>query len=63
MVDKGSTTEAPSSLTYSSVLSRDSVRIPFLVAELNDLDVMDFNVGNAYLNAPFREKIWFVTGL
>ena len=62
MVANGSTTEAPSSLTYSSVVTRDSVRIAFLIAELNDLDVMACDVGNAYLNAPCREKIWFVAG-
>ena len=43
----GHTTEAPTSITYSSVVSRDSVRIGFLIAALND----------SYLNAPCREKI------
>jgi Reverse transcriptase (RNA-dependent DNA polymerase) len=59
----GHTTEAPSSLTYSSVVSRDSVRIAFLVAALNDLDIMSCDLENAYLNAPCREKIWFEGGL
>ena len=31
----GNQTEAPLSLTYSSVVSRDSVRIAFLIASLN----------------------------
>ena len=44
-------------------MSRDSVSIAFLVAELNDLDVMACDVGNVYLNATCREKIWFVAGL
>lgn len=34
----GHMTEAPSSITYSSVVSRDSVRLAFLIAELNNLD-------------------------
>lgn len=55
-------TKAPQSLTYSSVVSRESVKIAFLVAALNDLDVMACNIGNAYLNAKCREKIWFVAG-
>ena len=38
-VANGSTTDAPVALCYSSVVSRDSVRIAFLVAALNDLDV------------------------
>ena len=52
-------TTTPDSLTYSSVVSRDSIRIAFLVAGLNDLDVLAGDVTNAYLNAPCREKIWF----
>lgn len=58
----GHVTESPTSTTYSSVVSRDSVRIAFLIAALNDLDVIACDVGNAYLNAPCREKIWFVAG-
>ncbi len=30
---------------------------------MNDLDVIACDVGNAYLNAPCRKKIWFVAGL
>ena len=33
-------TDAPSSITYSSVVSRDSVRIAFTLAALNDLEIM-----------------------
>ena len=56
-------TEAPASLTYSSVVSRDSVKIAFLYGALNDLDIMVCNIGNAYLNAPCREQIWCVAGI
>ena len=62
MVANGATTETPESLTYSSVVSSDSVRLAFLVMELNELYVMTCNVGNAYLIASCREKIWFVDG-
>ena len=58
----GHLTEPPASITYSSVVSRDSVRLAFLLAALNDLDIMACDVGNAYLNAPCREKVWFVAG-
>lgn len=51
----GHMTEAPASLTYSSVVSRDSVKIAFLYGALNDLDIMACNIGNAYLNAPCRK--------
>ena len=59
----GHTTETPVGLTYSSVVSRDSVRIAFLVAALNELDILACDIGNAYLNAPCREKIWFEAGI
>ena len=55
----GHLTDAPGSITYSSVVSRDSIRIAFLIAGLNDLDVLAGDVTNAYLNAPCRERIWF----
>ena len=57
------TTEAPSSLTYSSAVSHDSVQIAFLIATLNDLDLMSCDLENAYLVAPCREKICFKGGL
>jgi len=59
----GHTMVAPASLTFSSVVSRDSVRIAFLYAALNGLDVLSCDVGNAYLYAPCREKIYFIGGL
>lgn len=58
----GHTTSTPIGLTYSSVVSRDSVRLAFLIAALNDLKVGSCDIGNAYLNAPCKEKIWFVAG-
>ncbi|KAL7474914.1 hypothetical protein ACHAW6_000857, partial [Cyclotella cf. meneghiniana] len=58
-VANGSKMDAPLSITYSSVLSGDSVRHAFLIAALNDLDIMSCDIRNAYLNAPCREKIWF----
>eukprot|EP00957_Ditylum_brightwellii_P193879 14764817-Ditylum_brightwellii.AAC.1 len=61
-VANGAKTEAPASITYSSVVSRDSVKLAFLIAALNDLDVLACDIGNAYLNAPCREKIWFKAG-
>jgi hypothetical protein len=34
-----------------------------MLAALNRLDVVACNLENAYLNAPFMEKIWFEGGL
>ena len=50
-------TETPATITYSSVVSRDSVRIAFLYAALNDLKVFACDIQNAYLTAKCREKI------
>jgi hypothetical protein len=62
LVAGGHMTEAPSCLTYSSVVSRDSVRLAFMIAALNDLEVGACDIGNAYLNAQCREKVWFQAG-
>ena len=57
-VGDGHKTETPSSVTYSSVVSRDSVRICLLIAALNDLNIEGADIENAYLTAPCREKVW-----
>jgi hypothetical protein len=59
----GHQTDPPKESTYSSVVSRDSVRIGFLIAALNDLDVLSADVQNAYLNAPTKEKVYTTAGL
>ena len=61
-VGGGHLTSVSPSMSYSSVVSRDSVRIMFLVAALNDLDVKMCNIGNAYLNAETKERVWFQAG-
>jgi hypothetical protein len=58
----GHLTSTPAHLTYSSVVSRESVRIGFLIAALNDLDIWAADIQNAYLNAPTKEKVWFKAG-
>ena len=63
LVGGGHQTEVPKESTYSSVVSRDSVRIAFLYAALNDLDVLSADVQNAYLNAPTKEKLYTTAGL
>ena len=61
-VADGHKTEVPASVTYSSVVSRDSVRICLLIAALNDLEVLGADIQNAYLTAPNREKCWTWAG-
>ena len=62
MVAGGHTTKTPATLTYSSVVSRDSVRIALTIAALNELEVLSCDIQNAYLTAQCREKIWTQAG-
>ena len=62
LVANGNETETPPTLTYSSVVTRDSVRIALLCAALNDLSVLSCDIQNAYLTAPCRERIYTVAG-
>jgi hypothetical protein len=61
-VADGHKTQTPAAMTYSSVVSRDSVRICLLIAALNDLDVLACDIQNAYLCADCRERIWTRAG-
>ena len=63
LVAGGHQTDPPKESTYSSVVSRDSIRIAFTVAALNDLDVLSADVQGAYLNAPTKEKVYTTAGL
>ena len=54
--------EQPKENTYSSVPSRDTVRLFFLLAALNDCDVMAADIQNAYLTAPIAEKYYIKCG-
>ena len=53
----GCTTETAATLTYLSVISRDSVWFALTIAALNKLEVMACDIQNAYLTANCREKI------
>lgn len=52
------TQSPPASVTYATVVSRESVRIALTLAALNDLEVKTAGIGNAYLTAPVGEKTW-----
>ncbi len=59
---KGHKTKAPATITYASVVSRETVRIALLMAALNNLEVKVGDVLNAYITAPITEKVWTVLG-
>ena len=49
--------EAPNSLTYARMASRESVRFALTLAALNDLEVKTSDIQNAYHTAPCSEKV------
>jgi hypothetical protein len=61
-VADGHKTKTPAALCYSSVVSRDSVRIALTIAALNDLDILACDIQNAYLTADCRERVWILAG-
>jgi Reverse transcriptase (RNA-dependent DNA polymerase) len=62
LVAGGHVTDPPLSITYSSVVSRETVRIIFVVAALNGLQITAADIGNAYLNAFTSEKVYVIMG-
>ena len=57
LVEGGCMVEVPKSLTYASVVSRESVRIALTLAALNDHEVKTSDILNAYLTAQCSEKV------
>ena len=61
-VKDGHKTADPLGSNYAGVVSRESVRIAFTYAALNDLDIWACDVQNAYIQAPSSEKHYIVCG-
>jgi len=47
---------------YSSVVSLESMRLALAVGEINGLTPMVGDIGNAYLEAYTKEKVYFIAG-
>ena len=58
LVAGGHVTDPPKDMTYSSVVSRDTVCLFFLLAALNDLEIKGCDVQNAFVQAKTKEKVW-----
>ena len=58
----GHKTPSPIGSTYAGVVSRESVRIAFTCAALNDVDIFAADIRNACLQAPSSEKHYIVCG-
>ena len=55
-------THTPDTVTYASVVTRETVHITFTMVALHDLEVKAANVLNAYVMVPNHEKVWTVLG-
>ena len=63
MVAEGNLAKPDSDVpVYASVVSRESVRILFAIASLNNMKVRAADITNAFLNAPCLENICFKAG-
>jgi len=62
LVAGGHLTEAPFEGAYSGVVSLRSMRLALLIGEMNGLKVMVGDIGNAYLEAETKEKVYFIAG-
>ena len=52
--------ETPSTMTYASVVSRESARLSLMLTALNALEVKCGHVMNAYITAPITKKFWTI---
>ena len=62
LVARGDMTPEPDEAVYSSVATLCSLRIVIFLAELNGLNLMQRDVGNAYLESYTQEKVYFIAG-
>ena len=53
----GHMTNAPATITYTSIVSRDTVRIALMIVAFNELEVRLGNILNAYIQAPVIKKV------
>lgn len=61
-VGRGDLTPVPVESVYSGVVSLRGVRLVTFIAELNGLDLWATDIGNAYLEAKTKEKVYIVAG-
>jgi hypothetical protein len=62
LVAGGHMTKAPVTITYASVVSRETVCIALLMAALNDFYVKVRDVLNAYITAPITKNVLTIIG-
>jgi hypothetical protein len=58
----GHLTETPTESVYSGVVSLRGVRLIVFLSELNELELWQTDIGNAYLEAKTKEKVYVIAG-
>ena len=58
----GNEIDPPKESTFSTVVSRDPVKLFFLLAALNDIYILPADTQNAYLSTPVKEKLYTIAG-
>ena len=58
----GHLTKEPNEAVHSGVVSLRNLRLAMFLAELNNLQLRGVDVGNAYLQALTKEKLYIVGG-
>ena len=53
---------APPTITYASVVSRETVLLSLTIAALKSLQVKAADIMNTSVTSPITEKIWTVLG-
>ena len=56
------TKDLPNEDVYAAVIKTPNVRLIFLLAVLNKLDVLTGNIKNAYLYAKTKKKVYIMSG-
>ena len=56
------TGDLPADFTYAPVVSLDYIWILFLLAVMNDLDILMIDISCAFLQSKCKEKIYMVAG-
>jgi hypothetical protein len=60
MVADGHLTDVPLDIVYSGVVSLHGLRILVFLGELNGLNTWATNIGNAYLEAETKERVYII---
>ena len=62
LVADGHLTDVPVDSVYRGVVSLQGIRLLLFIAELNKLEAWATDIGNAYLEAKTKEKLFIIAG-